>query len=90
MRPTLFMSPIFAMPTTTVAKMIGAIIIRISLMNPSPSGLSAAPVARPEVADRDAQHDAHQHLEVQVRVDRRAFGTLCRGHSHLEVRNIGK
>ena len=41
----LFMSPIFAMPTTTVAKMIGAIIILISLMKPSPSGFIAAPRA---------------------------------------------
>ena len=28
-----------AMPTTTVPKMIGASVMRISLMNPSPSGL---------------------------------------------------
>ena len=44
MRPTCFMSPIFAMPTTTVPKMIGAIIIRISLMKASPSGFIASPV----------------------------------------------
>src|SRR4051794_20872231 len=36
------MSPIFAMPTTTVAKMIGAIIILIRLMKPSPSGFIAS------------------------------------------------
>ena len=39
------MSPIFAMPTTTVVKMIGAIIILISLMKPSPSGFIVSAVA---------------------------------------------
>jgi hypothetical protein len=34
-----------AMPVTTVVKMIGAISILISLMNPSPSGFIAAPQA---------------------------------------------
>ena len=34
-----------AMPTTTVQKMIGAMIIFISLMKPSPSGFMAAPVS---------------------------------------------
>jgi hypothetical protein len=34
------MSPMPAIPATTVAKMIGAISILISLMKPSPSGLS--------------------------------------------------
>ena len=37
-RPSLRISPMLAMPTTTVKKMIGPIIMRISLMNPSPSG----------------------------------------------------
>ena len=37
------MSPIVAMPATTVEKITGAMIIRISLMNPSPSGFIAAP-----------------------------------------------
>ena len=32
-----------AMPATTVQKMIGAMIILISLMKPSPSGCSAMP-----------------------------------------------
>ncbi len=32
-----------AMPWTTVQKMIGAIIILTSAMNPSPRGLSSAP-----------------------------------------------
>ncbi len=44
-RPTSFMSPIFAMPTTTVQNTIGAIIILISLMKASPSGLAAVPVS---------------------------------------------
>ena len=38
------MSSMPAMPTTTVQKMIGAMIILISLMKPSPSGFMAAPV----------------------------------------------
>ena len=37
------MSPIFAIPTTTVVKMIGAIIILISLTKPSPSGRISVP-----------------------------------------------
>ena len=36
--PTFFMSSMPAMPVTTVQKMIGAIIILISLMKASPSG----------------------------------------------------
>ena len=43
--PTFFMSSMPAMPTTTVQKMIGAMIILISLMKPSPSGFIASPVA---------------------------------------------
>ncbi len=39
------MSSMPAMPTTTVQKMIGAMIILISLMKPSPSGFIAAPVS---------------------------------------------
>ena len=45
MRPTSFISPMCAMPTTIVVKMIGAMSIRISLMNPSPSGRIAAPLS---------------------------------------------
>jgi len=41
--PTVFISPAPAMPTTTVQKMIGATIIRTSLMNASPSGFIATP-----------------------------------------------
>ena len=44
-RPTFFMLPAPAMPSTTVQKMIGAISILTSAMNPSPSGFSATPVS---------------------------------------------
>src|SRR3989442_12421757 len=42
-RPTSFIAPMCAMPTTTVENTIGAISIFTSLMNPSPSGRMAAP-----------------------------------------------
>ena len=42
MRPTSFIAPMCAMPTTTVVKTIGAISIFTSLMKPSPSGFIAA------------------------------------------------
>jgi hypothetical protein len=42
-RPTLRMSLTPAMPCTTVTKMMGAIIMRMSLMKPSPSGFIAEP-----------------------------------------------
>ncbi len=45
MRPTSFISPMWAMPTTTVVKTMGAISILTSLMNPSPSGFIAAALA---------------------------------------------
>ena len=41
--PTFFMSSMPAMPTTTVQKMMGAMIILISLMKASPSGFILAP-----------------------------------------------
>ena len=41
--PTFFMSSMPAIPTTTVQKMMGAIIILISLMKASPSGFICAP-----------------------------------------------
>src|SRR4051812_5544742 len=46
MRPTFLASWIWAMPDTTVQKMIGAITILISLMKPSPSALIQSLVAR--------------------------------------------
>ena len=42
MRPTSFIAPICAMPTTTVVNTIGAMSIFTSLMKPSPSGLISA------------------------------------------------
>ena len=45
MRPTDFRSPTWAIPITTVQKMIGAISILISLMNASATGLRSAPNA---------------------------------------------
>ena len=44
-RPTFFMSPAPAMPSTTVQKIIGLISIRTRAMKPSPSGLSFTAVA---------------------------------------------
>ena len=44
-RPTLAISPIAAIPCTTVQKMIGAISMRISRMKASPNGCIAVPVA---------------------------------------------
>ena len=41
--PRRLRSPMPAMPATTVQKMIGAMIILMSLMKPSPSGWSAMP-----------------------------------------------
>jgi hypothetical protein len=43
-RPTRLKLPIPAMPTTTVVKIIGATIMRIRRMKPSPSGLKIAPL----------------------------------------------
>src|SRR6185369_3245607 len=45
MRPTFLASWMWAMPETTVQKMIGAITILISLMKPSPSALIQSLVA---------------------------------------------
>ena len=42
MRPTCFISPMWAMPTTTVVNTIGAMSIFTSLMKPSPSGFISA------------------------------------------------
>lgn len=43
-RPTCFTSCMLVMPETTVQKMIGPMIILISLINPSPSGLRSIPI----------------------------------------------
>ena len=55
--PTFFMSSMPAMPTTTVQKMMGAMIILISLMKPSPSGFIAVAGFRVEVAQQHADDD---------------------------------
>ena len=58
-RPTDAMSPTLAMPVTTTQKMSGAMIILISLMKPSPSGLEIGAQVREEVAmPMPAEHDA--------------------------------
>ena len=45
-RPTLLTWLMWAMPDTTVQKMIGAITMRISLMKPSPSARTQSLVAK--------------------------------------------
>ncbi len=80
MRPTLFMSPIFAMPTTTVRE--------DDRRDHHPDQLDEAvaerpqrgPRLRPDVADDHAEKNSYQNLEVQVRVDRRSIRCAC--HSH--------
>ena len=56
------------MPVTMVRKITGAMIILISLMNPSPSGFSASPVAGAEMADQYAEQDRDHHLDIEVPV----------------------
>ena len=87
MRPTSFMAPICAMPTTTVVKMIGAISIRTSLMKPSPSGRIAAPSPAPD-AQQHARGDADEHLDVEAFVKRLpidADGVV--GHKAKDIRD---
>ena len=76
--PTFFMSSMPAMPTTTVQKMIGAMIILISLMKPSPSGFIAVAGLGVEVAQQHADDDGGDDLEVERLVERlvgRAFAS---------------
>ena len=54
-----------AMPTTTVQKMIGAIIILISLMKPSPSGFISVAQRRVEVAEQNADDHGRDDLGVK-------------------------
>ena len=56
---------------TTVQKMIGAIIILISLMKPSPSGFIASPVCGKKWPSEHADRDRDQHLHVERRVEGR-------------------
>ena len=66
------------MPSTTTQKTMGAMIILISLMNPSPSGFSACGEVRPYGADDDAQYKGHDDLEEKGLVERLAPGGLNR------------
>ncbi len=67
------------MPTTTVQKMIGAMIILISLMKPSPSGFIAVAGLGIEMPEQDADDDRDDHLEVERFVERLA------GSGHLNL-----
>ena len=67
-----------AMPTTTVQKISGAIVILTSLMKPSPSGCELrAPMLGPHHADDDAERDRDEYAEVQRRVKRLARRLVC-------------
>ena len=79
------MSSMPAMPVTTVQKMIGAIIILTSLMKPSPSGLSEAPVCGQKMTKQHAQHNGDNHLEVKRTVKRFA-GRHRRGLRRAKTR----
>ena len=57
------------MPITTVQKMIGAIIILISLMNASPSGFIALPYFG-EKSQHHTDHDCRDDLEIERLVER--------------------
>ena len=63
-RPTCFRSPAPAMPCTTTQKTIGAMIILISLMKPSPSGLRLSAKSGYS-AEHDAQDERHDDLAEQ-------------------------
>ena len=60
------MFSIRAMPSTTIAKMIGANTILISLMNTSPSGLTSHAQAGVEEAEGDAGEHADEDLDVEL------------------------
>ena len=60
------MFSIRAMPSTTIAKMIGANTILISLMKMSPSGFRSPPRLGYEEAERHAGEHADQHLDVEL------------------------
>ena len=50
-------------PSTSVRKITGAMTILTSLMNPSPSGFSASPVAGQKCPSSAPSHDRDQHLD---------------------------
>ena len=82
MRPTSFIAPMCAMPTTTVVKTIGAISIFTSLMKPSPSGFIAAARSGSRNPNRTPRA-MPQHLDVQVRIEF-SSGAMLRQHSTMD------
>jgi len=72
--PTFFMSSMPAIPTTTVQKMMGAMIILINLMKASPSGFMSAPV-REKWPRNTAECHRGEHLDVKGFVERFAPGS---------------
>ncbi len=92
-RPTLSRSRMPAMPVTTVRKITGAMIIFTSLMKPSPSGLRLSPTPGQKWPMVAPQHDRHQHLEIQVPIERlgpRGGGRGDRLHWRLIGRPSGR
>ena len=75
-----------AMPTTTVQKMIGAIIILISLMKPSPNGFIAVPSCGYKMSEQHADDDGGDDLEIQRLVERLA--ACSSGHGGLLEREL--
>ncbi len=63
--PTFFMSSIPAIPRTTVQKMIGAIIILISLMNPSPNGFISFPSSGNRKPSSTPTRNGGEHLNIE-------------------------
>ena len=87
------MSCMLAMPCTTVQKMIGAMIILISLMKASPKRLHLLAELRVEMAEQDAERDRGQHLEVEAPeerpVMRRHRGGCCASDGHGGLPPLG-
>ena len=69
-RPTSLMCPILAMPTTTVQKMIGAIIILISLMKRVAQRLQRLRRFGEQEPDRHADDDAADDPEIERAMER--------------------
>ena len=88
-RPSLRISPMLAMPTTTVKKMMGPIIMRISLMKPIPSGSILPAVDGSHDAQHDSQQNSRQDAKIQRPIEllRRDFRRFHRGDlaSHGEA-----
>ena len=71
MRPTFLRSSAPAMPSTTVQKMTGAMIILMSLMKPSPKGFMAAAVAGAKTPSRTPAVMATRTWKYRERMIRR-------------------